>query len=96
MTIVSLLAQINRGDLKNIQTDNPLTPDSISAVLQIVFGIAGGIALIIIVLAGLKYTLSLGDSQGTAQAKNAIIYALIGLAVCILGYSIVTFVLDKL
>lgn len=61
-------------------------------VLGIVFAILGAIAVLVIVLAGVKYIIARGEPREMAQARNMIIYALIGLAVCILAYSIVTFV----
>ncbi len=71
------------------------TNNSVQAALNIVFGVAGGIALLIITLAGMRYVLSRGDPQATATAKNTIIYALIGLFVTITAYGIVTFVVTR-
>lgn len=74
----------------------PLDSLAIQHGLQIFFGIAGGVALLIIVLSGLKYTLSRGDSNSIKTSKEAIIYALVGLVICMSGYSFVTFVLNNL
>lgn len=68
---------------------------TIASVLKLVFVAAGGISLLIITVAGLKFTLSNGDPQGIAKAKNAIIYALLGLVVCLAGFSIVNFVVNR-
>ena len=65
----------------------------IAVGLQIAFGFAGAIALIIITLAGFKYVLSQGNPQETAKAKNTIMYALVGLVVCIMASAIVRYVL---
>lgn len=70
-----------------------LTP-VIQTVLQVTFGTMGAVAVLIITIAGTQYILSNGDPQRIAKAKDAIIYALIGLVVAILAFSIVTFVLD--
>lgn len=64
-------------------------------ILRVVFGIAGGIALIMVVIGGLKYINSLGNAQNVAKAKDTILYALIGLVVCVMAYSIVGFVIKK-
>jgi hypothetical protein len=64
--------------------------------LQLFFGIAGGVALVIIAISALKYTISRGDANAIKGSKEAIIYALIGLVVCMSGYSFVTFVLTNL
>lgn len=66
-----------------------------STVLQLVFGVAGGVALIVLMLAALKYVTSQGDPSSVAKAKNTIIYALVGLAVCAAAFGIVTFVVKS-
>ena len=49
--------------------------------------------MIVIILAGIQFILSQGDPSKSSKAKNAIIYAAVGLAVCALAFSIVRFVL---
>jgi len=65
----------------------------LQTALQIFAGILGAIALLIITINALRYIISQGDSAQTAKAKNGILYALVGLVLCISAYSIVTFVL---
>jgi hypothetical protein len=69
---------------------------SIQTALQIVFGIIGALALLMITVSGLRYIVSSGDPQKTAQAKNGIIYALVGLTVAIFAEAIVLFVAGRL
>jgi hypothetical protein len=68
------------------------TGAEITTALDIVFTITGSLALLIITVAGFRYIISRGDPSATAQAKDAILYAVIGLVVSIAAYSIVTFV----
>ena len=70
--------------------------DAISKVLQLVFGIAGAAALIIIMIGALKYVTSQGNPQETNKAKDTILYAVIGLVICIMAFAIVTFVVSNL
>jgi multisubunit Na+/H+ antiporter MnhB subunit len=63
--------------------------------MNIVFGAAGAICLLIIVMAGLRYTMSQDNPQETARAKNQIIYALVGLVVVLTAASIINFVLKS-
>ena len=96
MTLLSLLAQI---DLPRDQVNVPqpdLTSGSLQTILQIVFGLGGGIALLVIAIAGFNFVVSGGDPQKTAKARSAIIYALVGLVVCITAFSIVAFVLERI
>lgn len=76
-------------------------PDSagssqISSVLTIAFGIAGGIALVVIAYGGLKFVLSQGNPQEVTKAKNTIVDGLIGLAIIIAAGGIVGFVVGAL
>ena len=91
-------AIIDGSDLHNIPKDengNPisLTSTTTDNVLKVVFGVAGGVAMIMIVIGGFKYITSLGNAQNVAKAKDTILYAVIGLLAIILAYSIVTFVI---
>ncbi|HSW37453.1 MAG TPA: pilin [Candidatus Saccharimonadales bacterium] len=70
--------------------------DQIQLILNIVFGIMGGLALLMITISGLRYIFSAGDPRKTAQAKNGIIYSLVGLLVAIAAEAIVAFVLGNL
>lgn len=54
--------------------------------------ITSAIAFLIIIVAGFRYITSQGNPQAVAKAKNAIIYAGVGLTVSLLAFSIVTFV----
>ncbi len=90
-----LLSDINVGENEISIPKGSLDDSNITMALRLAFGLAGGIALIIITIAGFKYVLSQGNPQETAKAKNTIIYALIGLVVCIFAFSIVSFVITN-
>lgn len=64
-------------------------------ILTIVFGIIGALALLMITVSGLRYITAAGDPQKTAQAKNGVIYSLVGLAVAIAAQAIVSFVTNR-
>lgn len=61
-------------------------------ILSLIVGIA---AVIMIMIGGLKYITSQGDSNNTASAKNTILYAIIGLAIVSFAQLIVRFTLTK-
>ena len=67
---------------------------TITNLFNLAFGILGGIALIMIVLQGIRYALSDGDPGKTTQARNGIIYAVVGIVVALTGASITNFVLE--
>jgi hypothetical protein len=67
----------------------------IKLVIQILSLIAGIAAVIMIVVGGLRYITSGGDSSKVAGAKTAIIYAIVGLVIVALAQVIVRFVLTN-
>lgn len=67
---------------------------AIDSILNIVFAVTGSIALLMIVVGGFRYILAHGDSSAVTQAKNTILYAIIGLIVTLTAYSIVHFVIQ--
>lgn len=58
--------------------------------------VAGLAAVIFIMLAGFKYITSGGEPAKVESAKSTLIYAVVGLVVIALAYSIVSLVLSKL
>lgn len=68
----------------------------IQLIVNFVFGLAGALALLFIVLGGLRYIISQGDPNNAAQAKNTIIYALVGLVITVISYGIVRFVVSSI
>lgn len=71
-------------------------PNTMRTLLQITFGILGAVALIVVMIAAIKFVVSAGDPQATSKARQTIIYALIGLAVAIAAEAIVTLVVNRI
>jgi hypothetical protein len=67
----------------------------IKLAINILSLIVGVVAVIMIVIGGLKYVTSQGEASNTAAAKNTILYAIIGLVIVSLAQFIVRFVLTK-
>lgn len=80
--------------------NNPANENSIngtiSTVLELISVVVGVIAVIMIIVSGLKYITSAGDSSKISSAKDALLYALIGLAVVAIAQTLVRFVIRKL
>ena len=68
----------------------------IGNVVDLLLIIAGIIAVIMIVIGGIRYTTSAGDAGQTKSARDTIIYAVAGLVVAIMAFAIVNFVLSEL
>lgn len=73
-------------------------PDDAAAldtILKTTFAIIGALAVIFIIVGGFQYVLSGGDPNNTNRAKETILYAVIGLAVSLLAFTIVDFVVGR-
>lgn len=65
----------------------------VGAIVNMLLFLIGAISVIMIIIGGLLYVTSQGDSGSVTKAKNTVLYAVIGLAVAILAYAIVNWVL---
>jgi uncharacterized membrane protein YuzA (DUF378 family) len=79
------------GETGNNCNDNGVD-NFITAVVRILSLIVGIAAIIVIILSGLKYITSAGDTAKITSAKNTLIYALIGLIVAAVAQFLVYFV----
>lgn len=73
----------------------PTTPaddNRVQIILSLIFVIIGAISLLMVTIGGFRYVVSHGDPSNIAQAKNTILYSIIGLVVAIAGVGIVNFV----
>lgn len=84
---------ISKGD-NNLNDNNLMT--TLNQIINVIIGVIGFIAVIVIILGGVQYTTSAGDSGKVKKAKDTIMYGIIGLVIALLAYSIVNFVLTSL
>ncbi|MBR3246406.1 hypothetical protein IKF87_00775 [Candidatus Saccharibacteria bacterium] len=71
-------------------------PGVIVNILNAIILVGGIVAAVFIVVGGFNYMTSAGDAGKVAKAKNTIIYALIGLVVCVLAFAIVNWAIGTL
>jgi hypothetical protein len=69
--------------------------DTVKNAINVLSLVVGIVAVIMVIIGGMKYVSSQGDSSGIASAKNTIIYALVGLIIVALAQVIVRFVLQR-
>ena len=67
--------------------------DSIVGILNGIIAVLGLVAVIFIVMGGVTYMTSAGDANKTKKAKDTILYAVIGLIICVLAFALVNFVI---
>ena len=65
-------------------------------VTNTILYIVGIIAVIMLIIGGIRYVISGGDSKKVTDAKNTVLYAIIGLVIAFLAFAIVNFVISAL
>lgn len=83
------------GCKSDVQTGTQGINNIITTVVNIFSVVVGIVSVIMIIYGGFLYVTSGGDSGKVTNAKNAIVYAIVGLVVVALAQFIVQFVLDK-
>lgn len=63
---------------------------------NILLFIVGALSVIMLVIGGLRYVVSGGNSTAVTGAKNTILYAIVGLVVAFLAYAAINFILANL
>jgi cytochrome bd-type quinol oxidase subunit 2 len=88
------------GDGKDTQicksSVSDLTGGILTDIINTMLVIAGVLAVIMIVVGGIRYITSDGDSNKANQARQTIIYAVVGVVVAAASYAIVNFVIGRL
>lgn len=67
----------------------------IQTILNNVYFIAGVVAVVVIIIGGMSYITSSGDSSKVTKAKNMIVYAVVGLVLTMLAFGITNFVIAR-
>ena len=80
------------GCPRDLFGDNGVFKQITNTVLYIV----GIIAVIMLIIGGIRYVTSGGDAKKVTDAKNTVLYAIIGLVISFLAFAIVNFVISAL
>lgn len=67
----------------------------LTTVVNVLLFIIGAIAVIMIIIGGIRYVTSNGDQGTLKAAKDTILYAVVGLIVAIAAYAIVKWVISS-
>lgn len=70
--------------------------DCVSRVIKVLLTLGGIIAVVFIIIGGYQYMTSAGNEESAGKGKKTLLYAVIGLAVILLAYTIVTVVFNSL
>jgi len=64
-------------------------------ITNVLLFLIGAISVIMLIVGGIRYVVSGGDSTAVQNAKNTILYAIVGVVVAILAYAVVNFVIGS-
>lgn len=87
--------KLSPKDLNLEKAPTQVQGSQIESLLMTVYMIAGIVAVIIIVLGGIRYTSSNGDPGSIKAAKDTILYAVVGLVVVLMAAAITDFVIKN-
>ena len=68
---------------------------TLQVIINVVLGVLGLIAVIMIIIGGFSFMTSQGDASKVTKARNTILYGVIGLIIAMLAFAIVNFVLTN-
>lgn len=83
---------------QDVNVDTPVAANdaTVQGVLGLVYFIAGVVCVVMIVIGGVRYTLSRGEAQQVEGGRNNILFALIGLLIVIMAAAITQLIFDRL
>ena len=87
---------VNPSSQKKVTGSDATLMQQLQLILNVALGVIGFVAVVMIVVGGLQYTTSSGDTGKVTKAKNTIMYGVIGLVVALLAFAIVNFVLTNI
>ena len=68
----------------------------VKRTINVLLGIVGMVAVVMIIIGGIRLTTSSGSPEAVKVAKNTILYAVIGLVVSFSGWAVVNYVVEAL
>jgi len=74
-----------------VPTSTATVGQGITNIVQIIMTVVGMLAIVFILVSGVQMAASGGNPKRFAQARETLLYAVVGLAVAIGAYAIVTF-----
>lgn len=86
------------NDSSSVNPTDPITGNDgiIMKVVKVISYVIGFVAVLMIIIAGLKFVTANGNSENISSARNTILYAMIGVAIAVIAPLIVRFVISLL
>ena len=65
-------------------------------IANILLFVVGAISVLMLIVGGIRYVVSAGDQQAVTNAKNTILYAIVGIVLAFIAFAAVQFVTNAL
>ena len=69
---------------------------NVISIVNGVIGVLGLVCVVVMIIGGVNYLTSAGDSGKVEKGKKTILYGLIGLVICVLAFAVVNFVISNI
>lgn len=91
-------ADDNQNQAHANDNDSPLTgPDGVLTKAMDILALIVGIAcVLVIIISGLRFVVSAGDTNAISSARRSLLYAVVGLLIVVMARALVRFILNKL
>ena len=67
-----------------------------TVIINAALYLIGAVSVLMLIYGGIRYTLSAGNATSVSDAKNTILYAIVGIVVALLAYAIVNWVIGTM
>lgn len=76
--------------------NNQVSNGTVDNIVNLVFMIGGVVAVLVVIVSGIQYSLSLGEPAKAGKAKDAIIYSVVGLVLLSLAFAITKLIIGRI
>jgi type IV secretory pathway VirB2 component (pilin) len=84
------------ADIKDQNAASNKLNDTLQNVINVLLYVAGIIAVVMIIISGLRMVSSRGNPETVKKSRNTLLYSIIGLVIAVMAFAIVNFVLARL
>jgi multisubunit Na+/H+ antiporter MnhB subunit len=89
----SIAALLQSSDVPNIPTNS--ANDVLNAGLNLTYFVGGVVAVIVIIISGIRLVTNNGEPETLKKARDMIVYAVIGLVVILAAFTITWFFIGR-
>jgi hypothetical protein len=93
---MSVQAGVNAAHGNNQPTELFGASGIFTSITNVLLFTVGALSVVMVIVGGLRYVVSGGNSTAVTGAKNTILYAIVGILVAFLAYAAVNFLLGSL